>query len=137
MFEFITITRALSDENRLRILGALQHQELCVCMITDLLNLSPSTTSKHLSILKQARLIESVKHGKWVYHCLPPSDRQTPCVRDALTWVYRHIGNCPTMIDDRQKINALMACNSYPQRSEFTERHDSTAHQIEEKEDAR
>jgi transcription termination factor Rho len=35
--------------------------ELCVCQIVELLQLAPSTTSKHMSILRQARLVESRK----------------------------------------------------------------------------
>ena len=70
MFDIITIIKAMSDENRVRILMALRGKELCVCTLTELLDLAPSTTSKHLSILKQARLIESVKDGKFVYYRL-------------------------------------------------------------------
>lgn len=70
MFDLINITKALSDENRVRILMALRGKELCVCTLTELLGLAASTTSKHLSILKQARLIESVKDGKFVYYRL-------------------------------------------------------------------
>jgi ArsR family transcriptional regulator len=70
MFDTLTIIKALADENRVRILLALRGKELCVCTLTELLDLAPSTTSKHLSILKQARLIESVKDGKFVYYRL-------------------------------------------------------------------
>lgn len=70
MFDTLTIIKALADENRVRILMALRGKELCVCTLTELLDLAPSTTSKHLSILKQARLIESVKDGKFVYYRL-------------------------------------------------------------------
>jgi len=62
--------KALSDDNRLRALFALYHQELCVCQIIELLNLAPSTVSKHMSILKQAGLVESEKRGRWVYYRL-------------------------------------------------------------------
>ena len=59
MFDFLTTCRALADENRIRILMALRGRQLCVCQVTAFLDLAPSTTSKHLSILRQARLIES------------------------------------------------------------------------------
>ena len=61
MFDFLTTCRALADENRIRILMALRGRQLCVCQVTAFLDLAPSTTSKHLSILRQARLIESNK----------------------------------------------------------------------------
>jgi ArsR family transcriptional regulator len=61
MREFVNITKALSDSNRVRTLLALRKGELCVCQITELFGLAPSTISKHLSILAQAGLVESRK----------------------------------------------------------------------------
>jgi DNA-binding transcriptional ArsR family regulator len=55
MRDILSITKALSDENRVRILIALSHGELCVCQVIELMKLAPSTVSKHMSILKQAR----------------------------------------------------------------------------------
>ena len=71
MREFMSITKALADENRVRILMALRDGELCVCQITELFGYAPSTVSKHLSILFQARLVESRKDGRWIYYQLP------------------------------------------------------------------
>jgi len=66
MDKFIKIFKALSDKNRVRIVKMLEGKELCVCEITEILNLAPSTVSKHLSILKDANLILDTKVGKWV-----------------------------------------------------------------------
>jgi len=41
MREFMNITKALLDENRIRTLLALRHGELCVCQITELFRLEP------------------------------------------------------------------------------------------------
>ena len=54
MRDFMAITKALSDPNRVRILLALRDGELCVCQITELFGFAPSTVSKHLSILHGA-----------------------------------------------------------------------------------
>ncbi|MDZ7638640.1 MAG: metalloregulator ArsR/SmtB family transcription factor [Bryobacterales bacterium] len=62
--------KALGDENRLRALLACSEQELCVCQITELLQLAPSTVSKHMSILRQADLVDSRKDGRWIYYRL-------------------------------------------------------------------
>ena len=70
MFEFLNITKALAEENRLRILLALEHQELCVCQLIELLKLAPSTVSKHVSILRQARLVTGRKDGRWIFYQL-------------------------------------------------------------------
>ena len=64
MRDFIAVARALADEGRVRILLALRGRELCVCEITELLRLAPSTVSKHMSILKQADLVAGRKDGR-------------------------------------------------------------------------
>ena len=71
MDSFIAITKALSDENRVRALLALGDQEVCVCQLIELLQLAPSTVSKHMSILKQAKLVSGRKKGRWMYYRLP------------------------------------------------------------------
>ena len=70
MFEFLNITKALAEENRVRILLALEVEELCVCQIIELLELAPSTVSKHMSVLRQARLVDGRKEGRWMYYRL-------------------------------------------------------------------
>jgi len=67
--------KALGDENRVRILLALQDGELCVCQVIELLGLAASTVSKHLSILRSARLVESRKDGRWMYYQLSKKTR--------------------------------------------------------------
>jgi ArsR family transcriptional regulator, arsenate/arsenite/antimonite-responsive transcriptional repressor len=67
---FVAVTKALSDPHRIRALLALRRGELCVCQIIDLFGLAPSTISKHMSILKQAGLVESRKDSRWVYYRL-------------------------------------------------------------------
>lgn len=68
MDNFVAIAKALSDTNRVRAILALRKGELCVCQIIELLGLAPSTISKHMTILKQAGLVESRKEGRWVYY---------------------------------------------------------------------
>lgn len=71
---FVEVLKAASDPTRMRILMSLSSGELCVCRITALLNLAPSTISKHMSILKHARLVNSRKDGKWIFYKLNLSD---------------------------------------------------------------
>ncbi len=70
MKQALQVFGALSDENRVRMLFALRHGELCVCQLIELMGLSPSTVSKHLSILRDAGLLDSRKEGRWVYYRL-------------------------------------------------------------------
>lgn len=66
----VKIFKALADSNRMRILKMLELRHLCVCEITEVLNFATSTISKHLSILREAGLIEDIKDGKWVEYRL-------------------------------------------------------------------
>jgi len=59
------IFKAMSDPCRLAILRLLKEGELCVCEIMAALNRPQSSTSHHLSILKDAGLIKERKDGKW------------------------------------------------------------------------
>jgi ArsR family transcriptional regulator, arsenate/arsenite/antimonite-responsive transcriptional repressor len=88
MESILAIARALSDENRIRALLALGEEEVCVCQIIELLKLAPSTVSKHMSILKQAKLVTGKKKGRWMYYSLP-GKTALPIVRQALAWVRR------------------------------------------------
>ncbi len=64
------IFKALSEKNRLRIVNMLMAKPMCVCEITDVLDLSQSTVSGHLRILKEADIIEDTKEGLWVEYSL-------------------------------------------------------------------
>src|SRR5689334_19511759 len=88
MRDLIKITKALADENRIRVLLALRGGELCACQITELFGLAPSTMSKHMSVLYQAGLVESRKDGRWSYFRLP--DGEAPAtVKQAIGWITR------------------------------------------------
>ncbi len=82
----MTIPKALADETRVRILMALSEGELCVCQIIELLGLAPSTISKHLFLLNQARLVDARKDGRWVYYRLAGKDGPQE-VREAIKWI--------------------------------------------------
>ena len=71
--DLLIILKAIADKNRLRIIKMLQNRSCCVCEITTVLNIATSTVSKHLSILKNAAIIEDMKEGKWVHYFLVKS----------------------------------------------------------------
>lgn len=74
MKELSKIFKALSDPNRLRILKMLEVRPLCVCEVTEILDLATSTVSKHLAVLRDAGLIADSKEGKWVNYQLNTSE---------------------------------------------------------------
>jgi ArsR family transcriptional regulator, arsenate/arsenite/antimonite-responsive transcriptional repressor len=64
--EYVNVFKALSDPNRIRIVKMLSERELCMCEIREMLNLSNSTVSQHLTVLRDAKLLLDSKDGKWV-----------------------------------------------------------------------
>jgi len=107
MREFMAITKALSDPNRVRILLALRRGELCVCQITELFGFAPSTVSKHLSILHQAGLVLSRKSERWVYYRLP-EETAPVTVREALDWVHKSLARTDAAAADTKKLKQVL-----------------------------
>ena len=109
MLEFMNVTKALSDENRVRILMALHERgELCVCHLIELLGLAASTVSKHLFLLRNARLIKGRKDGRWMHYRLN-GDSELPAATAAIRWVIESVKNHPEIVKDRQRLNEFLA----------------------------
>ncbi len=107
MRAFMSLAKALADANRVRLLLALRGGELCACQITELFDLAPSTMSKHLAILYQARLVNTRKDGRWVYYSLPGKEAP-PAVRTALTWVSRSLEDDPQTAADAKRLKQVL-----------------------------
>jgi len=107
MRELMKITKALADGNRIRVVLALREGELCACQITELFELAPSTMSKHLSILYQARLVESRKNGRWIFFRLP--DGKAPAsVKRAIDWIAKAAQDQPEVVEDRKRLGKIL-----------------------------
>ena len=107
MREILDIAKALADGNRLRVLTALASGELCVCQIVELLELAPSTVSRHMSILHQARLIEGRKDGRWMYYRLA-GEEASQAVVQAIAWVRENLARSPQVRQDRRKLKEIL-----------------------------
>ena len=62
--------KALSDSTRIRIINALDCNEMCVCDIAVLINMTKSAVSHQLKYLKNKDIIKSRKEGKVVFYSL-------------------------------------------------------------------
>src|SRR5690606_6798443 len=107
MRDFMDVIRALADESRVRALMALQDRELCVCQIIEMLDLAPSTVSKHMAILKQARLVETRKDGRWIYYRLA-DEEATPDAREVLECMRRCLRESRQMQQDAETMEAIL-----------------------------
>ena len=103
---FLNIFKAMSDSNRLRILMSLHDRELCVCQIIELLQLAPSTVSKHLLILKQAGVLKSHKNGRWIYYTI--SDDLTDEQCSMLSLIRASVKNDKSVLQDSIRMNEIL-----------------------------
>lgn len=78
----VKVFKALAHETRMLIVDELSRGERCVCELTKLAGGDISTISKHLSVLREAGIVDSEKRGMQVYYRL-----LTPCVLKLFTCV--------------------------------------------------
>lgn len=95
------ILSALAERNRLRILSALYYRPMAVCEIREVLGMSFSTVSRHLSILTAAGLIDFNKEGKWVHYRLnlEPDSELTALVE----WLFQRLAEDEVFRQDLEK----------------------------------
>ena len=102
----LELFKALSDANRLRIVAGLsRYDELCACQITELLQVTGATVSRHLSVLQHAGLVESRKEGRWVHFRLTiPAGKEA--ILDVLEQTFRESDELQA---DLKKLDEIVA----------------------------
>jgi ArsR family transcriptional regulator len=71
--DLVEYHKALSDKTRLRILALLKAEELCVCELVEILQISQPAVSQHMRKLKSAKLVKERRNGQWVFYSLDGS----------------------------------------------------------------
>ena len=95
----LTFFKCLSEDTRLKTLLMLSVKgELCVCDLTDALQLSQPKISRHLADLRKCGLVLDTRKGKWVYYQLHP---------DLPAWALEVIKN--TAIHNNEYISEALA----------------------------
>ena len=69
------VLKAMAHPSRLFIIEELEKGERCVCDLTEQIGADVSTVSKHLSVLRQAGIVEDDKRGNQVFYRL-----RVPCI---------------------------------------------------------
>ena len=67
-----TVFKALCDENRVKIIRALQNGEKCACKLLQEINVSQPTLSHHMKILCDSGIVSGRKEGKWTHYSISP-----------------------------------------------------------------
>ena len=92
------VFKALGHPGRMAIIHALADGEVCACDLAEVAGCSPSTTSRHLTVLRSAGLIEDERRGQQIFYRLV-----FPCV---LTFA-----QCINRIDAGEKVQTIrVAC---------------------------
>ena len=68
-----TTLKALADPTRREILNLLKKGKLSAGEITDHFDITAAAVSRHLSVLKEADLIEDTREGKYIFYELNAS----------------------------------------------------------------
>jgi ArsR family transcriptional regulator, arsenate/arsenite/antimonite-responsive transcriptional repressor len=89
--------KTLGDTNRLRIVNLLRQRKLCVCEIEVILNTTQSNVSRHLSRLRNEKIITFEKHAQWIYYSI---DQDFLDVHDLLFQYLEHRMNLETIYQE-------------------------------------
>lgn len=72
-YDPVSVFKALADESRLAMMFLIRAQkELCVCELTAALEAPQPKVSRHLSVLRDAGLLEGERRGQWIYYQIQP-----------------------------------------------------------------
>lgn len=105
MIQNLEILKALSDRNRLRIVIALgRYEELCACQITELLQVTGATASRHLSQLQNAGLVANRKDGRWVHYRLARPAGSEPLFQ----WLEKTLYEAVSVQSDLQALDKIV-----------------------------
>ncbi|MCX6089788.1 MAG: metalloregulator ArsR/SmtB family transcription factor [Atribacterota bacterium] len=72
------IFKVLADDTRLKIVYGLLQEELCVCDLANILDMTPPAVSHHLKILRMSRLVKHRREGKMAFYSL--DDEHIACL---------------------------------------------------------
>jgi ArsR family transcriptional regulator, arsenate/arsenite/antimonite-responsive transcriptional repressor len=107
MRDFTSLGQAIVDPTRVRVIAALRRGELCVCELVDALEISQSTLSGHLQVLRQTGLVITRKDGRWIYYSL--TDRKTALIEALFSHIRPDGGADPRLRRDSRRIERRLA----------------------------
>lgn len=70
LYDLADLFKMFGDSTRAKILSCLQHQDLCVGEIAEVLGMTVSAVSHQLRVLRGAKLVKGTKEGKEVKYSL-------------------------------------------------------------------
>lgn len=99
----VPVLKLLGDKTRLTILKLIQQKECCVCELVSVLNMSQPAISQHLRKLRDAKVVQEDRRGKWVYYTLNKEADAYPLIKEILA-------HAPVPHELLGKINNITIC---------------------------
>src|SRR5574341_224338 len=90
------LLKALADQTRLRIAVLLSHGELCVCDLTEVLQLPQSTVSRHMAVMRASELVSDRRANRWVHYRVTES----VLVNQLVTMLAANLGQDEPFVSD-------------------------------------
>ena len=106
MKELVKVFKAVADPNRIRILKMLQQKKMCVCELAAVLGITQPSVSRHLSMMKNAGLVQDERDGQWINYalCEEKLNQYAPVIMKHLKgW----INDSPRIKEDGAKLKHL------------------------------
>ncbi|MCT4612116.1 MAG: metalloregulator ArsR/SmtB family transcription factor [Clostridia bacterium] len=112
MTNLAEIFKLLSDETRLRITMALSYEELCVCELCGVLELSQPKISKHLAKLRDKGFVVDERKEQYMFYSL---DLEDIVLKNLIEGIKENIADYPQLKLDRDRLKEkelyLNKCN--------------------------
>lgn len=102
MNQLLNVFKIMSDETRLRIVILLAQQELCVCELSGILDVSQPKVSKNLSKLRDMNLVFDERKEKFVFYKLKTDNiLLTSTVKD----IINNLDEYPQLVVDMNRLS--------------------------------
>ncbi|MBU2008889.1 MAG: metalloregulator ArsR/SmtB family transcription factor [Chloroflexi bacterium] len=108
MRELVRVSKALSDENRIRMLKLLLEKDICVCEMQEIFPLSPSQVSRSLKALMDAGFLKRWREGKCVVY-VADRDGSSKYCRALLDVLADSFNDGEAVSRDRERLHQVIA----------------------------
>ncbi len=88
VYKLASVFKVLSDPTRVKLLWAMKDQEMCVCDLAALLDMTKSAISHQLKTMKECHVVKSRRDGKNIFYFLDDQH-----VTDILILAKVHVGH--------------------------------------------
>ncbi|MEK7485533.1 MAG: metalloregulator ArsR/SmtB family transcription factor [Planctomycetota bacterium] len=110
--EIETFFSALTDRTRLRLLNLMSDQEVCVCFLVEVLQVSQPKISRHLAYLRHSGLVSARREGKWMHYSINPL--VNPYLARFFQELKKWFAQDHQMLLDRERFLNVCCCIEFP-----------------------